>query len=447
MSSQDDKPRDENCWGLLSSSKQTAAFPDVPLKSQQMLYFGRSSNSFGQIGSSLSLSAKHFRLHLDFNGRVTLTDSSTNGTFLNDERLEKLQSRIVSDGDTIYMSKVDPSLPDYTVKLYKERISTLTHSSSSPGPSSGLKRPFTALMANQSDDEDVFSDGLTQKVASSSNDEKIKKQKQMVEDEKDELEEILTCGICQDLLFQAVSAVPCLHNFCGACFSAWIDKCKPMAPECPNCRTQCKLVKKNHTIASLADTFLKAHPEKARPAAEQEDMKARNKIDGEMKLSNDYDASIHDSDEDSAADEMQVHLPDAAEAFNKISSFNLRNIGAAFNHNIFENVVFQEYLRAKNMDVPQFYQSGINKLRDKTWKIEMLASTGQVYVPQRPGSAIPPLVQVDPDAYACILCASKILAEMAFLCRKETPKAELPESERLLVWEELSYGTAQSTAC
>ena len=39
------------------------------------------------------------------------------------------------------------------------------------------------------------------------------------------------CSICYQVLYKAVSVMPCMHTFCGGCLSDWFKKQK----ECPNC--------------------------------------------------------------------------------------------------------------------------------------------------------------------------------------------------------------------
>lgn len=36
------------------------------------------------------------------------------------------------------------------------------------------------------------------------------------------LEANMICGICHDIMYKCVSLVPCLHSFCGPCYSGWM---------------------------------------------------------------------------------------------------------------------------------------------------------------------------------------------------------------------------------
>lgn len=68
--------------------------------------------------------------------------------------------------------------------------------------------------------------------------------------------------------------MPCLHNFCGSCFSDWMQKQK----NCPTCRKDADCVSKNPSINNIIEKYLEAHPEKKRPAEEYKTMSENNKI-------------------------------------------------------------------------------------------------------------------------------------------------------------------------
>ena len=54
------------------------------------------------------------------------------------------------------------------------------------------------------------------------------------------------CTVCLDLLHQPVTLAPCLHSFCGGCFSEVVSKSfQDTKPECPNCRKEVDEVKRN----------------------------------------------------------------------------------------------------------------------------------------------------------------------------------------------------------
>lgn len=52
------------------------------------------------------------------------------------------------------------------------------------------------------------------KIDESQTEKKLKK-----DDLDDNFGDTLKCQICMEVMFQPVSLYPCLHNFCGGCFS------------------------------------------------------------------------------------------------------------------------------------------------------------------------------------------------------------------------------------
>jgi E3 ubiquitin-protein ligase CHFR len=73
----------------------------------------------------------------------------------------------------------------------------------------------------------------------------------------DKMAEQFDCGICYQLMHQAVSLMPCLHTYCGGCFSDWL---KRGSKDCPNCRDAIIMVKKNATLNSTIDSYLLVKP-------------------------------------------------------------------------------------------------------------------------------------------------------------------------------------------
>ncbi|KAK7717651.1 hypothetical protein SLS64_003146 [Diaporthe eres] len=103
-----------------------------------------------------------------------------------------------------------------------------------------------------------------------------------------DLEKELTCSICTELLYHPLTLLDCLHTFCGACLRDWFtwqahaaeNGPDPPAPgtsvfTCPSCRAPVRDTRHNATVASLLDMVLVAHPEKAKPDSEKEEMDAK----------------------------------------------------------------------------------------------------------------------------------------------------------------------------
>lgn len=101
----------------------------------------------------------------------------------------------------------------------------------------------------------------------------------------DKMEESLTCVICQDLLHDCIRFVafilwpwlgykerclswemkwmcfslslqPCMHVFCAACYSGWMER----SSLCPTCRCPVERIRKNHILNNLVEAYLLQHP-------------------------------------------------------------------------------------------------------------------------------------------------------------------------------------------
>ncbi|XP_030647577.1 E3 ubiquitin-protein ligase CHFR [Chanos chanos] len=131
----------------------------------------------------------------------------------------------------------------------------------------------------------------------------------------DKMEESLTCIICQDLLYDCVSLQPCMHTFCAACYSGWMER----SSLCPTCRCPVERIRKNHILNNLVEAYLLQHPEKCRSEEDLKSMDMRNKITQDMlqprvdrsfsdeEGSSDYLFELSDNDSDTS-DTSQPYL-------------------------------------------------------------------------------------------------------------------------------------------
>ncbi|XP_033627192.1 E3 ubiquitin-protein ligase CHFR-like [Asterias rubens] len=88
----------------------------------------------------------------------------------------------------------------------------------------------------------------------------------------------LVCSICQDIFHDCVSLQPCLHSFCAACYTSWMD----ISKECPTCRNNVERISRNFIVNNLVEAFVKEHPDKKRSEEETAEMDAKNKITRDM---------------------------------------------------------------------------------------------------------------------------------------------------------------------
>lgn len=88
----------------------------------------------------------------------------------------------------------------------------------------------------------------------------------------EEMAEQIECGICYDIMHQVLSITPCVHNFCGGCFSDWAQRQK----DCPTCRNPIEGVSKSAPINSLIENFLAMNPDKKRAEEDLQEIAQRN---------------------------------------------------------------------------------------------------------------------------------------------------------------------------
>lgn len=89
-----------------------------------------------------------------------------------------------------------------------------------------------------------------------------------------DLDEVIICPICTEVIYKCVALMPCFHNFCMACFSDWMLK----KAECPVCRQPTTVVMKNHAMDGVIEAFLEANPGQRRAKEEIEEMDARDRL-------------------------------------------------------------------------------------------------------------------------------------------------------------------------
>mmetsp|Transcript_2466 Transcript_2466/g.9281 ORF Transcript_2466/g.9281 Transcript_2466/m.9281 type:complete len:638 (-) Transcript_2466:5059-6972(-) len=90
----------------------------------------------------------------------------------------------------------------------------------------------------------------------------------------DAFAEELTCGICSEILYKPISVLPCLHSFCAPCYSQWMDE----SDNCPHCRKEVELVRRNHILSNLVDKYLQSHQEKKRSDEELKELDEKNTL-------------------------------------------------------------------------------------------------------------------------------------------------------------------------
>ncbi|XP_021547943.1 E3 ubiquitin-protein ligase CHFR isoform X5 [Neomonachus schauinslandi] len=310
-----ERPPQQQPWGRLVRLGAGEGEPHVLLRRREWTIGRRRGCDLSFPGNKL-VSGDHCKIIVDEkSGQVSLEDTSTNGTVINKLKVVKKQTCPLQTGDVIYLV-YRKNEPEHNVAYLYESLNEkqgITQDSFgsrdagiSPkecGPSvAGDEIPTfpSALpdregasfsMSESRDQEDLEpirkrmkGDGepdltLQLLVADQCGDTHSTLGNVRSEAVKpDKMEETLTCIICQDLLHDCVSLQPCMHTFCAACYSGWMER----STLCPTCRCPVERICKNHILNNLVEAYLLQHPDKSRSEEDVRSMAARNKITQDM---------------------------------------------------------------------------------------------------------------------------------------------------------------------
>ncbi|KAB1255214.1 E3 ubiquitin-protein ligase CHFR [Camelus dromedarius] len=250
------------------------------------------------------VSGDHCKIIVDEkSGQVSLEDTSTNGTVINKLKVVKKQTCPLQTGDVIYLvyRKNEPEHNvAYLYESFNEKQGVTQDSFDADGD------PNLDLPAGVSDQDRDTQASLEVRAAA------VKP---------DKMEETLTCIICQDLLHDCVSLQPCMHTFCAACYSGWMER----SALCPTCRCPVERICKNHILNNLVEAYLLQHPDKGRSEEDMRSMAARNRITQDMlqpkvrRAFSDEEGSSEDllelSDVDSESSDVRLSQPRLAQDY------------------------------------------------------------------------------------------------------------------------------------
>ncbi|KAF7687156.1 hypothetical protein HF521_014384 [Silurus meridionalis] len=255
-------------------------------------------------------------------GQVWLEDTSTNGTVINMSKLVKKQSYLLQNGDVIYFV-YRKSEPEQNIAYVYQSIAH-THSDSQdtdeltcvelmeridpdvdPDPVEPVTLPFipqevkfrTTFEESQPSTSynigfsDVRSAQCSVKRTEEHSDtdecrQPDRKRQKTVGDPgasaaprargQDAGEGGKTDKMEESHLYHLLQ--PCMHTFCAACYSGWMER----SSLCPTCRCPVERICKNHILNNLVEAYLLQHPEKCRSEEDVRSMDARNKITQDM---------------------------------------------------------------------------------------------------------------------------------------------------------------------
>uniref|UniRef100_A0A8D2CTQ1 E3 ubiquitin-protein ligase CHFR n=1 Tax=Sciurus vulgaris TaxID=55149 RepID=A0A8D2CTQ1_SCIVU len=302
-------------WGRLLRLGAEESEPHVLLWKREWT-IGRRRGCDLSFPSNKLVSGDHCKILVDEkSGQATLEDTSTNGTVINKLKVVKKQTCPLQTGDVIYLvyRKNEPehnvaylyeSLREkqgmtqesfgaggtgFSVKGYGPSVGNGELSSPASAPPDREGAQFSLLEPqNQENLEpvkkkikagEVLDLNVQQLVADQGrNTQTSREDVRAAAVKPDKMEETLTCIICQDLLHDCVSLQPCMHTFCAACYSGWMER----SSLCPTCRCPVERICKNHILNNLVEAYLIQHPDKSRSEEDVRSMDARNKITQDM---------------------------------------------------------------------------------------------------------------------------------------------------------------------
>eukprot|EP00357_Protocruzia_adherens_P017760 CAMPEP_0114988774 /NCGR_PEP_ID=MMETSP0216-20121206/9801_1 /TAXON_ID=223996 /ORGANISM="Protocruzia adherens, Strain Boccale" /LENGTH=438 /DNA_ID=CAMNT_0002351623 /DNA_START=285 /DNA_END=1602 /DNA_ORIENTATION=+ len=214
------------------------------------------------------ISGCHCRIIKQTNEReetvVVIEDLSSNGTFVNDEKVGKGSSKVLKNGDEIMLlqkQRVGPAdMTGFILAIHEGEVDA---------PRKRSRREKDDIELEKDHEEAIRRLKLGDSV-----EEEKKTEAPKTDKLKESVSEELTCGICIDILYQCVTLIPCFHSFCGCCFSDYLLKKK----DCPQCREEVTEVRRNPTINNLAESYLESHPEEKRTEEEYKAMRDGNRL-------------------------------------------------------------------------------------------------------------------------------------------------------------------------
>ena len=387
------------------------------------------------------VSGVHARLSHD-GANAILEDLSSNGTFVNGTKVGKGRLRVLLNDDEIAI--VAPSVAsDSSTKFRFVLLAGAAAEATSAAVAAAATAAAAGISSAAPSAATTSGAGASSAASGSAS-----------ADDGSALEKELICGICQDLMHRPVALQPCMHSFCGACFSEWMKR----KIQCPQCRQPVRIVSRNHALANIVDTYLSSHPDKRRDSEElarldKEDtlgnqpkqLRKRDRDDGgELGELSDDDDGDDDDGEDGDDDDYDGHimghllLQEMQQQMRRVHA--QRTPCAQCQHptedhlltplrtrrpavltpsalgNGFERDVLTTYLSGKGKGIADLYIECLARAEAGTMIVRDII--GMV-----PGVAVPDL-----DGPTCHRCYERIFDSLVFQYRAELSAADLPDA-------------------
>ncbi|CAF1199673.1 unnamed protein product [Rotaria sp. Silwood1] len=208
---------------------------------------GRATTNDLAITNNQYISSCHCTIIYD-NGHVYIHDTSSNGTLINrSKKINKNDSPIeLHSGDIIHLVfRKDESQSNIIFQL-----DLLLVTKSKSQIEQILKRKHSDTISSPSMSTNDTKENVEMK--------RIKINDELTTKVSDDMEDILTCVCCQDIMTNPICLEPCLHAFCNDCYLSW----EAIQRTCPKCRVKVTDKKKNVVINGILEAFFKAYPHK-----------------------------------------------------------------------------------------------------------------------------------------------------------------------------------------
>nr|KAF6464523.1 checkpoint with forkhead and ring finger domains [Rousettus aegyptiacus] len=290
-----EQPPQQPPWGRLLRLGAEEGEPQVLLRKPECTIGRRRGCDLSFPGNKL-VSGDHCKIIVDGkSGQVSLEDTSTNGTVINKLKLVKKQTCPLETGDVIYVvyRRNEPEhIPGGACVSPQGCGPPSASGELSSVPSAVPDREGAPFPPSEPQDQEESEPAKKRRRGDGEPDLHLHL---LITDQcgdnptalgggramavkPDKMEETLTCVICQDLLHDCVSLQPCMHTFCAACYSGWMER----STLCPTCRCPVERICKNHILNNLVEAYLLQHPDKSRSEDDVRSMAARNRITQDM---------------------------------------------------------------------------------------------------------------------------------------------------------------------
>ena len=179
---------------------------------------------------------------------VFLEDKSSNGTYIENQKIGKGNKRQLFPGKKFYI-------------LHKTKVLNQDQT-----------KGFILTECEQKADclKRERQDGKKEEDTTTGNAKQIK----VPLNNSGNVSDAVKCQICKGCIYKCVTAIPCIHNFCASCYSDWMEK----SSCCPECKSEVLEIKKNTFMDNIVSNFLQNNPRYRKTTKDLLELDAKNKI-------------------------------------------------------------------------------------------------------------------------------------------------------------------------